>query len=57
MNVLEEVKKYKDYAVAMRREFHRHPELSWQETETAPGYAESLMKWGFPMKRLWEREP
>lgn len=57
MNVLEEVKKYKDYAVAMRREFHRHPELSWQETETAARIRRELDEWGFPMKRLWEREP
>ena len=35
MDVRKEVEKYRDYAIAMRREFHRHPELSWQEEETA----------------------
>ena len=28
--ILEDVKKYKEYMVEMRRYFHRHPELSGQ---------------------------
>jgi len=35
MNVKEEVSKNYDYLVEKRRYFHRHPELSWQEFETA----------------------
>ena len=50
MNVMEEVAKYQDYAVAMRREFHRHPELSWQEEHTACRIREELKKMGIP----WE---
>lgn len=52
MNVLEEVKKYKDYAVAMRREFHRHPELSWQETETAARIRRELDEMGIPYEEV-----
>ena len=29
MNVLEEVLKHKDYAIGLRRNFHKNPELSW----------------------------
>lgn len=52
MNVMEEVKKYQDYAVAMRREFHRHPELSWQEEWTAKRIREELTKIGIPYEEV-----
>ena len=46
MNVMEEVRKYRDYAIAMRREFHRHPELSWQEERTAARIRKELTGMG-----------
>ena len=48
MNVMDEVNKYRDYAVNMRREFHRHPELSWQEIHTARRIREELKHMGIP---------
>ena len=48
MNVMEEVLKYRDYATAMRREFHRHPELSWQEERTAERIRGELKNMGIP---------
>ncbi|MGN0371671.1 MAG: M20 family metallopeptidase [Enterocloster sp.] len=48
MNVIEEVKKYQDYAVSMRREFHRHPELSLKEVETAKRIRAELTEMGIP---------
>ena len=52
MNVLEEVKKYREYAVAMRREFHRHPELSWQETESSGPDSRELDEMGIPYEEV-----
>lgn len=52
MNVLEEVKKYREYAIAMRREFHRHPELSWKETETAARIRRELDEMGIPYEEV-----
>lgn len=52
MNVMEEVLKHKDYAVAMRREFHAHPELSWKEFETARRIREELTKMDIPFEEV-----
>ena len=30
-NIHEDAKKYEDYVIGLRHEFHRHPELSDQE--------------------------
>ncbi len=54
MNVMEEVLKYRDYAVEMRREFHRHPELSWEEKWTAGRIREELAKMGIPYEEVAE---
>ena len=35
INVVDEVRKNQNYLIEKRRYFHRHPELSWQEFETA----------------------
>lgn len=35
MNVMDEVRKNQKYLIEKRRYFHRHPEPSWQEFETA----------------------
>ena len=41
-------KKYQDTVVSLRREFHRHPELSFQEVETTKRIAAELDKLGIP---------
>ncbi len=48
MNVVEEIQKNREYAVNIRRHFHRHPELSWEEHETAKKIREELTKMGIP---------
>lgn len=52
MNVIEEVRKYRDYAVSMRREFHKYPELSWHETDTAKRIRTELAKLGIPYEEV-----
>jgi len=46
----EEVAKRLDSMVALRRDFHRHPELSFQETRTSEIIAERLTKAGLEVK-------
>ncbi len=46
----EEVAKRLDSMVALRRDFHRHPELSFQEKRTAEIIAERLAKAGLEVK-------
>ena len=31
INIKDDAKKYEDYVISLRHEFHRHPELSDQE--------------------------
>ncbi|MCC8126758.1 MAG: amidohydrolase [Clostridiales bacterium] len=42
MNVMDEVLKNREYLVEKRRYFHKHPELSWQEFETAKTIRQEL---------------
>lgn len=46
MNAMEEVRKNRDYLIEKRRYFHRHPELSWQEYETAAAIRAELDRLG-----------
>lgn len=48
MNVKNLVEKNKDYILEMRRYFHMHPELSFEEFETTKKIAEELEKMGIP---------
>jgi amidohydrolase len=41
-----------DRMIAMRRELHRHPELSWQEHQTAERISSALHRLGIPHHRL-----
>lgn len=52
VNVIEEVRKNHDYAVSMRREFHKYPELSWKEVETARRIRAELDKMGIPYEEV-----
>lgn len=48
MNVKTLIEKNKDYILEMRRYFHMHPELSFEEFETTKRIAEELDKMGIP---------
>jgi len=53
MNRVKELaEKYFDYAVSMRREFHRHPEPSMKEERTCSRIIEELESLGLKPKKL-----
>lgn len=51
-NVHEDAKKYEEYVIGLRQEFHRHPELSDQEVWTSGRICEELDKMGIPYTRV-----
>ena len=51
-NIHEDAKKYEEYVIALREEFHRHPELSDQEVWTSGRICEELDKMGIPYTRV-----
>ncbi len=50
MDVKELAKKYKQYVIDLRREFHSHPEPSWKEFETSKRVKRELDRIGIPYK-------
>ena len=52
MDVLSEIQKHREYGIALRRHFHRHPELSWQEFETAKRIRQELTEMGIPYEEV-----
>ncbi len=54
MQINELIKKYENEIIALRRDFHQHPELSFKETRTAQVVCEELDKMGIPYTRLEE---
>lgn len=52
MNVRELSEKYKNETIALRREFHQNPELSWKEISTSKRVEEELKKLGVEVKRV-----
>ena len=52
MQLCDLIKKHEKYIVAMRRDFHRHPELSFQEVRTSQVVCDELDKTGIPYVRL-----
>ena len=54
MNARKLAEKYKDEIIALRREFHQNPELSWQEFRTARRIEEELKKLGINTKKVAE---
>ncbi len=48
MNIKDLVKEYKQFLIDIRREFHMHPEIGWQEINTAKRIKEELDKIGIP---------
>ena len=51
-NIHEDAKKYEEYVIDLRQEFHRHPELSDQEVWTSGRICEELDKMGIPYTRV-----
>lgn len=51
-NIHEDAKKYEEYVIGLRQEFHRHPELSDQEVWTSGRICEELDKMGIPYTRV-----
>jgi len=48
MDIKELARKYKDYVIDLRREFHMNPEPSWGEVRTSQRVREELDKMGIP---------
>lgn len=51
MALIEKIEGYSDELVALRRDFHAHPEIGFQETRTSGIVAELLQKWGIETHR------
>lgn len=51
---IDQVKKYEDYVIGLRRELHRHPELSGQEIWTSQRICSELDALGIPHTRVNE---
>ena len=54
MNVMELVRQNRDYTVALRREFHQYPEVSWKEFRTTQRIREELDKLNIPYVAVGE---
>lgn len=52
MSIKELARKYKAYAIEMRREFHMHPEPSMEEVRTSDRILEELEKMGISCKKV-----
>lgn len=52
MNIKELSKKYEQYTIDMRREFHMYPELSMKEVRTSNRIKEELTKIGIPFESI-----
>lgn len=50
-NVLTEIVSELDGIRTLRRDIHAHPELAFEETQTADRIAAQLMAWGIPIQR------
>lgn len=54
MSIQEQVSLLQEYLVATRRHFHRHPESSLHEYETAAYIQQELTKFGIPFEKIAE---
>ena len=52
MNVLEEVGKYAEHMIALRRDIHAHPELGWKEYRTQELICKELDEIGLPYEKV-----
>lgn len=51
-NIIEAARKYKTEFIGIRQHLHAHPELSYQEFETAAFVKQKLTEWGIPHTTL-----
>ena len=51
MNIQSDVLKIKDTIIKTRRDFHKHPELSFQEFRTSKIVAERLEQYGLIVQK------
>ena len=54
MNVMELIRQNREYTVALRREFHQYPEVSWKEFRTTRRIREELDKLNIPYEAVGE---
>lgn len=54
MSALQEVRLFSDEMTAWRRHLHAHPELGYQEFQTADFITEKLKSWDIPFERVTE---
>lgn len=54
MDVKKEIENNREYAVKLRRYFHRYPELSWEEVNTAKRIRKELDQMGIPYVKVAE---
>lgn len=52
MDIKEMANMYKEEIINWRREFHEHPELTWQEVRTGNRVAEEMEKMGIEVQRM-----
>jgi amidohydrolase len=52
MNISTQIKQYRDEVIALRRDFHRHPELGFEEFRTAEVIEAYLSDLGLPPRRV-----
>ncbi len=51
-NIAALARQYKNEFIAIRRHLHAHPEMSYQEFETASFIQQKLREWGIPFEVL-----
>ena len=52
MNILEEAGRHQERLISLRRDIHRHPELSWKETRTQGVICRELDELGIPYEKV-----
>ena len=55
MNNAEKAAKFFPHIVELRRAFHRHPELAFEEEHTAQGIIQELERLGLDLRRQGQR--
>lgn len=50
-NILPEISNIKDEMIAIRHQFHQHPEIGYEEFQTSDLVANLLTKWGYQVTR------